>query len=257
MFIVVTSLTLHERAMFQQLANAVSLPHTDPLKLEPASLIPLLATTTDTKTRPNSKTHPRVRFWIQDDFLEWLDKAAEAELDSRGKVAYLEDENGKPVLESTVKGARKVVRSGFCELTNRGLAPKSWGKLCTTGRHIFHTIVENAHPFFKLANDGWKLDHLAGTSYPAWRRTHLDDEGNWKSKKGSDESDEENSDSHKGKKRRLSSSLVKPEVADKKIKGIFSSQFRITINTILQLISEARRLQVPHPSISSPCRRFQ
>ncbi|KAG2743508.1 hypothetical protein P692DRAFT_201870030 [Suillus brevipes Sb2] len=48
------------KAMLQQLTNAFSLPHTDPLKLEPVSLIPLLATTTNTKTCPNSKTHPRI-----------------------------------------------------------------------------------------------------------------------------------------------------------------------------------------------------
>ncbi|KAG2743070.1 hypothetical protein P692DRAFT_20878970 [Suillus brevipes Sb2] len=94
------------KAMFQQLANAVSLPHTDPLKLEPASLIPLLATTTNSKTRPNSKSHPHR----------------------------------------------------------------------TTGGNLL------------------------------------------KSKKGSDESDNENSNLHKGKKHRLSSSLVKPKVAEKRIK---------------------------------------
>ncbi|KAG1882445.1 hypothetical protein F4604DRAFT_1921631 [Suillus subluteus] len=87
-----------------------------------------------------------------------------------------------------------------------------------TGRHIFHSIVKNACPFFKLANDGWKLDHLAGTSYPAWRRTHLGDEGNWKSKKDGDESDEENGDSHKGKKCKQLSSSIQSEVVVKRIK---------------------------------------
>jgi hypothetical protein len=190
--------------------------------------------TADSKSsRPDSKTHPDVRFWNQEDFFEWLDKAAEADLVRRGKVAYLEDEDGNTLPESTVKGVRKVVRSGYCELTNRGLAPKSWGKLCMTGRQLFHSIVENAYPFFKFANDGWKLDHLAGTSYPAWRRTHLDDEGNWKSKKDGDESDDENSNLHKGKKRKQSSSSssIKSEVtsATKKIKGFFSSQFCILL----------------------------
>ncbi|KAG2358594.1 hypothetical protein BDR07DRAFT_1379301 [Suillus spraguei] len=156
------------KSMFQQLASAVHLPQTDPLKLEDNSLAPFL-TTTDTKiSRPDRKTHPHIRFWNQDDFFEWLDKAPEADLTGWGKVAYLEDEGGNTLPESTVKGARKVVHSGYCELTNRGLAPKSWGKLCMTGRQLFHTIVENAYPFFKFANDGWKLDHLAGTSYPAW-----------------------------------------------------------------------------------------
>ncbi|KAG2076098.1 hypothetical protein BDR04DRAFT_1114684 [Suillus decipiens] len=157
------------KAMFQQLANAVHLPHTDPLKLKPASLNPLLMTTNAPSPCPNSETHPDVRFWHQEDFLNWLDKAAEAELTSCRKLAYLEDENGNTLPESMVKGVWKVIRSGYCELMKWGLAPKSWGKLCTTGRGNFHSIVENACPFFKLANDGWKLDHLAGTSYPAWR----------------------------------------------------------------------------------------
>lgn len=212
---------MYGRSLFQQLASAVHLPQTNPLKLEANSLAPFLTATNTTISRPDHKTHPHIRFWNQDDFFEWLDKAPEANLTGRGKVTYLEDEGGNPVPESTVKGARKAVCSGYCELTNRGLAPKSWGKLCMTGRQLFHSIVENAYPFFKCANDGWKLDHLAGTSYPAWRRTHLDDEGNWKSKKEGDESDEDNSNSQKGKKRKQSASSIQSEVADKKIKGMF------------------------------------
>jgi hypothetical protein len=115
-------------------------------------------------------------------------------------LAYLEDKDGNTLPESMVKGAWKVIHCGYCKLMKWGLAPKSWGKLCTTGRCLFHNIVENVCLFFKLANDGWKLDHLAGTSYPAWHQAHLGDEGNWKSKKDGDESDEENGNSCKGKK---------------------------------------------------------
>jgi hypothetical protein len=182
---------MYGRSLFQQLASAIHLPQTDSFKLEANLLAPFLTTTNTTISCPDHKTHPHIRFWNQDDFFKWLDKAPEADLTGRGKVAYLEDEGGNPVPESTVKGARKAVRSGYCELTNRGLAPKSWGKLCTTGRQLFHSIVKNAYPFFKCANNGWKLDHLAGTSYPAWCWTHLDDEGNWKSKKEGDESNED------------------------------------------------------------------
>jgi hypothetical protein len=91
---------------------------------------------------PNSETHPDVQFWSQEDFFNWLDKAAETELASCGKLAYLEDKDGNTLPESMAKGAWKVIRCGYCKLMKRGLAPKSWGKLCTTGRCLFHNIVE-------------------------------------------------------------------------------------------------------------------
>ncbi|KIK13960.1 hypothetical protein PISMIDRAFT_17617 [Pisolithus microcarpus 441] len=44
--------------------------------------------------------------------------------------------------------------------------------------------MESTYPDFKLANNGWKLDYLASTTYPAWQKGTLDDNSKWKQKKG-------------------------------------------------------------------------
>ncbi|KAI6023646.1 hypothetical protein PISMIDRAFT_15174 [Pisolithus microcarpus 441] len=52
--------------------------------------------------------------------------------------------------------------------------------------------MENAFLDFKLANNGWKVDYLASTMYPAWQKGMLDDNGKWKQKKGREPKIEDN-----------------------------------------------------------------
>ncbi|KIJ59938.1 hypothetical protein HYDPIDRAFT_69256, partial [Hydnomerulius pinastri MD-312] len=78
----------------------------------------------------------------------------------RPNVAYLEDENGKPVNVTTLKAIKKFVRIAWCELVHRQLAPKTWGKITMQGCQLFHSMVESTCPLFTFANNGWKLDHL-------------------------------------------------------------------------------------------------
>ncbi|KAG0708310.1 hypothetical protein DFH29DRAFT_870870 [Suillus ampliporus] len=47
-------------------------------------------------------------------------------------------------------------------------------KATASARQLIHTLVEDTYPLFKFADDGWKLDYLATTSYPSWRCNNLD-----------------------------------------------------------------------------------
>ena len=40
----------------------------------------------------------------------------------------------------------------------------------------------NKWPLLKLCNNGWKLDELASITYPGYKRSYLDKEGNVKAK---------------------------------------------------------------------------
>jgi hypothetical protein len=40
--------------------------------------------------------------------------------------------------------------------------------------------MEKEFPLFRLDADGWKLSLLCTTDYPNWRKTHIDNESNWK-----------------------------------------------------------------------------
>jgi hypothetical protein len=92
--------------------------------------------------------------------------------------------------------------------------------------------MEDAYYLLNFANDGWKLEYLASTSYSAWRRTYLTDNGNWKSKNhGNDDEDESDNGntgnlhtlSSNSKKRKKVKFSIKSKVPQKKMKGEFFS----------------------------------
>ena len=76
---------------------------------------------------------------------------------------------------------------------------------------------------FKLANNSWKLDHLAATSYPAWRKRKLDENGRWKEKgKGIKVEDDDDNDDNSDKvgAKRARALACKSETPEKKFKGV-------------------------------------
>ncbi|KAG1762518.1 hypothetical protein EDD22DRAFT_846982 [Suillus occidentalis] len=198
-------------AAYQYLASAVHFPLNDPLQLDPAS-IPASASNTQ---RPKPETYPNVRFWNKADYFDWLESAEANSAVGRGKLAFLEDENGDPIAETTIDAIRKALRAAWSELLSRKLAPLTWGKLTASGGQLVNTLMENAFPLFKFANNGWKLDYLATMSYSSWRRHHMDDCGNPLS--GGDTGDDGDNTS-KGKKRKQRVKSEASEVLEKKIK---------------------------------------
>ncbi|KAG1845768.1 hypothetical protein C8R48DRAFT_678044 [Suillus tomentosus] len=198
---------------FQTLTNAVQIPVTDPLQFNPK----FTSAPTSDSHRPNAQTHPKVCFWNKADYLDWLD-SVEATSGDRGKLSFLEDENGNSILEAVVEAIQKSLRGAWSELATCNLAPSSWGKLSASGTQLVNTIMDNAHPIFKLAHNDWKLDFLATLSYSSWRRNHLDDFGNYrKAKKNDNDNDsaDEKPSSSKGRKRQHH---FKSEALAKKIK---------------------------------------
>lgn len=104
----------------------------------------------------------------------------EAQISTHRRYGFLEDNAGKPLTDSVLKEIHKIARGGWVELVSHNLTPKSWGEIGTTGWQIFHNIMEMAFPLFQFAVHAWKLDHLAGMTYPAWYKSHA--EGNNSSK---------------------------------------------------------------------------
>ncbi|KAG1722677.1 hypothetical protein EDB19DRAFT_1954688 [Suillus lakei] len=234
------------QSILQQLASALQ-QSGNPLTFDPTFPAQLGYSSNDTN-RPTPQTHPKIRFWNQIDYIEWLDTSM-GRLSHHRKLGYLEDENGGPIATTMVKGIRKALCAGWCELTNRKLAPKTWGVLSASGRKLIHTLMEDAYPLLKFADDGWKLEYLASTSYSAWRRTYLTDDGNWKSKNHDNEDEDESDDGNagdsqtlslKGKKRKKAKFSIKSEVPQKKMKVDSESAGTQTL-----VVS-------PLPSISSP-----
>jgi hypothetical protein len=178
--------------------------------------------------RPTPKTHPKVRWWTMGQFENWL-KTPEAMATVCTTEPYLENENGDSISMKELTEIRTTVRSAWAKLVNRKLAPRVWGQLAASGKQLFHSIIESKHPILTYDNDHWKVEHLAQWSYSAWRRQHLDDEGNWKKKPGSikaemDDTDvslnaSETSQKQKGKAKTTDSDESGIKV--KKPKGVF------------------------------------
>ncbi|KAG1743384.1 hypothetical protein EDB19DRAFT_1827296 [Suillus lakei] len=206
------------RSMFECLAGAVQLSKSDPFQLNDSNVI---GPTSHGSSRPTHQQYPKIRFWSQDNFIEWLDTASSQTTDC-GKIPYLEDENGDPVPEKTVKAIRKLLLGWMAT---------------ASARQLIHTLVENAYPLFKFADDGWKLDYLATTSYPSWRRNNFDGD-NRKSrdsiKKEDDDADNDDNDDNddntssneqtgKKRKRSTASESIEPQVSSKKNKVVPTS----------------------------------
>ncbi|KAG1853514.1 hypothetical protein F4604DRAFT_1686317 [Suillus subluteus] len=198
-------------AAYQYLASAVHFQINNPFQFNPSS-IPT-PTSTSNAEHPNPETHPNVRFWDKAEYLEWLDSADAEHTALRGKLEFLEDSNGNPISETTIDAIRKALHAAWLELLIRKPTPLTWGKLTTSGAQLMNSLMENAYPLFKLANNGWKLDYLATMSYLSWRRNHMDECGNLLVG-----GDEEGDTASKGKKRKQHIKSEVPEVPEKKIK---------------------------------------
>ncbi|KAI5992513.1 hypothetical protein EDD15DRAFT_2197084 [Pisolithus albus] len=197
------------RTAFQCLAGAVGLRDMDPYHVNSTTFPQAFAS-------PNSKVglalptptdYPSIRFWDREDWDKYLE-SPEGQTSRRGTMGYLEDKDGNPPSCKTAKAIRKVLQGGWVELVDLKLAPLSWGRLSARGRRFIHGLMESAYPDFKFANNGWKLDYLASTTYPAWRKASLDDNGKWKQKKGKgpkmedDDEDDDDSTNEVGMKRK-------------------------------------------------------
>ncbi|KAF8834913.1 hypothetical protein BDN67DRAFT_984979 [Paxillus ammoniavirescens] len=162
-------------------------------------------------SRLTRESHPKIQFWIYMDYLAWKDTSAESHACVRGKLLYLEENSGL-VLNETLTDVCQTMHNAWLTLVHWKLAPQSWGQLDTSGRQIFHTLVENAHPLFKFADNGWKLEQLATSTYSSWKKNHIDKLGNWLlrgsvSEDRTSEEEAEFNDNSKSKKRKVKASI--------------------------------------------------
>ncbi|KIM52270.1 hypothetical protein SCLCIDRAFT_141557, partial [Scleroderma citrinum Foug A] len=161
-------------------------------------------------------------FWDRQDWEEYLD-SSEGQQSKRRTLGYLEDKNGNAPLIKIAKEIRKAVCRGWAQLVKEESVPQSWGRLTASGHTFFHNFMGKAFPMFKLANNGWKLDHLAATSYPAWQKRKLDENSRWKEKgKGIkvEDNDNDNNDSDEVGTKHARALACKSETPEKKFKGM-------------------------------------
>lgn len=216
---------------FQCLAASVGLRNIDPCQFDGTSFPQVSMLSKQEDLRPTRESSPLIRFWDREDWEKYLE-SPEGQKSKRGTLGFLEDKDGNLPSLKTGKAIRKLLRGGWAELVNWQPAPMSWGRLPASGRKFIHDLMENAYPMFKFATNGWKLDYLASTSYPAWQRVHLDENGRWKVKKvkglkteddNNDDDDDDNSTGEVSMKWKAMHHTFKTEGPNKKFKGITPS----------------------------------
>ncbi|KAL4078772.1 hypothetical protein V8B97DRAFT_2003088 [Scleroderma yunnanense] len=148
----------------------MQLPLSDPLQFNPAAIQQL---PTPHSIHPTPESHPLIHFWTQEDWNKWL-MSPKVQTSTCRRYGFLKDEKGELLSDSILKEIHKIACGGWAELMSHNLTPKSWGKIRTTGQQVFHNIMEISFPLFKFAVNGWKLNHLAGMTYPAWYKNHIE-----------------------------------------------------------------------------------
>jgi len=116
---------------------------------------------------------------MRKDYNDWLD-SPEAQRSNHGLYGYLEKENSEVPEANKLENAQKALQAGWTELAQRNMAPDTWGKASTSTWQFIHSTMEKGFSFFKLTEDGWKLDYLCMHLYPSWCSSCLDADGNLK-----------------------------------------------------------------------------
>ncbi|KAG1822724.1 uncharacterized protein BJ212DRAFT_1296702 [Suillus subaureus] len=162
---------------FCELACNVQLVHADPMTFTSASISP--TSSTNQLSPVNKNDYPGVIFWTHADWDKW--QTTSQGLKQKGKhrpAAFLEDKNGEAITEESLDIICKTIHGLWFKFTTKGLLATSWSKMMHLTRTLFHSIMEEKHPLFRLATDSWKLDLLCSTAYPSWRKNHLDADSN-------------------------------------------------------------------------------
>ncbi|KAG2056755.1 hypothetical protein BDR06DRAFT_969777 [Suillus hirtellus] len=120
--------------MFECLASSVRSSHSDPSQLHHSDST-IICPASGNSTHPTRQLYPSISFWTQDNYMEWLETASSQTTD-HGKLPYLEDADGDPVPETTIKAIRKLLWGGWSELLSRKMALQSWGKIILQHLHI-------------------------------------------------------------------------------------------------------------------------
>ncbi|KAG1864468.1 hypothetical protein C8R48DRAFT_672543 [Suillus tomentosus] len=206
------------QAAFQELAHSVQLVNADPMNFTHTSITP--ATSSIKQLPPIDKMDfPDVRFWTRADWDKWQTTSQGLkQKGKRGPMAFLEDEDGEPITEELLDIIRKTIRGLWFEFGVKGLLATTWSKIIHSTRILFHSIMEERHPLFRLAMDGWKLDLLCSIAYPSWRKNHLDADGNLL-KQSKKVKQEDNDIGYRGSTRRSRSPDFEGASASKRIKN--------------------------------------
>ncbi|KAI9567404.1 hypothetical protein HD554DRAFT_2173514 [Boletus coccyginus] len=191
----------------------------------------------DLDSKPTPQTHPHIKFWNKSDWNTWTRKAKNDSHDP-GKTLFLEGENRELINIKTVSLICDSMCLAWNDLATQKCALFTWGHATASAHDYFHLYMEDKWPLFRLCDNGWKLNELASVTYPGYKWSYLDDEGNLKVKVKTEKMNLDNvgNSDHPGNEN--SNDMKKTEI-EKSKSDVSNQKCKTTVPQLLNIEAES------------------
>ncbi|TEB19030.1 hypothetical protein FA13DRAFT_1802665 [Coprinellus micaceus] len=152
------------------------------------SIVGLVTTKTEW-AELNRKDYPFIQFWTKESYrghkrekdktkgesgikdAEKVRRGKNANLSSeRESMAFLQHEDGTPVLEEEAQAIANSMRKVFNDLLLSGLAPSVWTDASSTATKYLYQEMYRLFQFLQFCKNHWKVEKLASLLYSNWHR---------------------------------------------------------------------------------------
>ncbi|EIW73758.1 hypothetical protein CONPUDRAFT_160748 [Coniophora puteana RWD-64-598 SS2] len=123
------------------------------------------------------RANTKVQYWHQKDYNGW-DKKKVGDLTKFGPTPWLENTKGKPIPKANVKACRESMRTLFIKHARKGELASNWRALPFDVVKAVRDAIYEEYPWLALCVNHWKFDILGRHTFPNFKRTKLDNEGN-------------------------------------------------------------------------------
>ncbi|KAF8968968.1 hypothetical protein BDZ97DRAFT_1754910 [Flammula alnicola] len=102
--------------------------------------------------------------------------AKNADSMTRESMAYIQDENGKPVTEARARDICNEARKVFSKLEELKMAPRTWTKISSASSQYYRQVMYGYFPELQFCDGDWKAERLGIDIYPSWSRQRAEED---------------------------------------------------------------------------------
>ena len=136
--------------------------------------IPGIKQKRDIPLNPTREDFPSVHYWHQEPWSAQRKSVVKnSEQDFRTYSAFMEDEFGNAIPETTRRSIRSDFSSYFTELFKKGEIPKGFWETNLSEKESHRIAMESRYPWLRLCDGNWKFRQVWTHSLSRWRATKL------------------------------------------------------------------------------------
>jgi len=91
-------------------------------------------------------------------------------------MAYIQDEQGRPVTEARAREICNEARKVFSKLEELGMAPRTWTKISSASSQYYRQVMYGYFPELRFCEGDWKAERLGIDIYPSWSRQRAEED---------------------------------------------------------------------------------